>query len=688
MPRKLYARASKANTKRFCEARIQDQLTEIRDVLNVFHSTRYNSCHVLPAVHIDENNVPENNIIVEETLLYNIPNHQNEGTESSEYSSSNDLDDKVDSNIEYLRDRPVQDVEAYLLNFLKEWGVRDVSFHKIDQLLAGLRIIFPCLPKSYKTLLHTSRSVNIKEVGQGLMWYKTIKANLDEILTDDYLQNNNQIVMDINIDGVQLYKSTDDQFWPILGCLIGDRFPFIIGIWYGNAKPDDLEGYLSDFIAEVKNLTSNGYDFHGTNISFSIDNYILDAPARQFVKGIHSHNSTFCCEKCTVEGVRHKNRQVFLNDKAPLRTDESFRNRDQIEHHKYMSPLERDLQCGMVSTFRLDPMHLVYAGVFKRWLQFLFGIVITRGKINNRAKSQLSLEMLHCSSWVPIEFNRRPRCLSKISKYKATELRRILLYDGVRIFKNTLPPNIYKNYLLLHSAIYILSSLTLVQNPNMLNAAQEILKEFVKHSSKIFGKCFVVYNVHCLIHLADECRNHGTLESFSAFKFENFMGVMKRHLRSTYKPLHQLIKRDAETKGQLVPKKDRDESNKILLKNKCKRQNDFEGEQFNTIVLYGVTLTNNNTNSCFKTKCGKIIILDMIIRTPQNDIFLLGYRFLEQEDYYNFPIASSELGIVKVSRLQSERTAYKIKHFFCKCVLFPDNNETFVCIPLVHCNNH
>ncbi|XP_036149058.1 uncharacterized protein LOC118647730 isoform X2 [Monomorium pharaonis] len=135
----------------------------------------------------------------------------------------------------------------------------------------------------------------------------------------------------------------------------------------------------------------------------------------------------------------------------------------------------------------LDLMHLVYLGVFKRWLQFLFGVhVTTIGKINNAAKSQLSLEMLRYSSWVPMEFNRRPRSFCELSKYKATELRRILLYDGVRISKNILPSNLYNNYLLLHSGIYILSSPSTVQNPVMLDAAHEILKEFINHSSQIF----------------------------------------------------------------------------------------------------------------------------------------------------------------------------------------------------------
>lgn len=655
MTRKRYAKASKVNAKRFCEAKIEDRLTEVKNILDLLDGERFNVSHISSAVCINESNNVQNNDLIVEKELYNLSNCETDKDadyEYSEHSSSDELENNTEIEIEYLRNCSVYDKEAYLLNFLTEWGVRDVSFKKMDKLLAGLRVIFPSLPKSYKTILSTPRTVNIKEVGQGLMWYKSIKVNLDEILTDDYLENNNQIIVDINIDGVQLYKSTDDQFWPILGCLKGKRFPFIIGVWYGYSKPDDLEGYLSDFIEEIKNLTTNGYNFCGKNITFDIGNYILDAPARQFVKGIHSHNSAFSCEKCTIIGHRHRNRQVFLHDNAPLRTDESFHNRDQPEHHKYNSPLERDLQHGMVSTFRLDPMHLVYLGVFKRWLQFLFGVHVTTGKINNAAKCQLSLEMLRCSSWVPMEFNRRPRSFCEISKYKATELRRILLYDGVRIFKKILHSNMYKNYLLLHSGIYILSSPSAVQNPVMLNAAQEILKEFVNHSSQIFDKCFVVYNIHCLIHLVDECRNHGTLESFSAFKYESFMGIMKRYLRSTYKPLHQLIKRDAETKGQFVQKKDTDESNTILLKDQYDGDDIIQGEQFQTVVLYGITLTKKNeANSCFKTKNGDIIILDNVIRTPQNQIFLMGYKFLKQENYYNFPIASSELGIMKVSCL-------------------------------------
>lgn len=639
--------------------------------------------HVLPVAPIDQDNNEENtNLIHEDSLVDDPPHH-----DVAEYNENNNdaSEDEATIDIANLRSPPGDNErETYLLHFLKEWGVRGVAFKKLDELLAGLRVLFPGLPKSHKSLFDSRCIVNIKKVGQGLLWYKGIKINLAEVLTDNYVQENNEILMDVNIDGVELYKSADDQFWPILGCLKGNNYPFIISVWYGHSKPNNLEGYLSDFIEEVRDLTNNGYNFHGNNIVFRIHNYILDAPARQFVKAIQSHNSTFACEKCTVRGVRYKGREIFLDNNAALRTDEAFHNRQQPEHHKGDSPLE-DLQTKMVSEFRLEPMHLVYAGVFKRWLHFLFDVV-TIAKINNRAKYQLAIEMLHCSTWVPLEFNRRPRSIYEMPKYKATEMRRILLYDGVRIFKDTLPVNTYKNYLLLHCGIYILSNPILVQDPIMLHAAENILEEFVRHSTQIFGRSFVVYNVHSLLHLVDECRNHGTLESFSAFKYENFLGVIKRYLRSAYKPLQQLIKRDGETKGRLIQKKDTDDSENIILQKQHNRDGNVDGEQFQIVILCGVTLKRDEANSCFKTKSGDVIILDNISKTFQNQIFLIGYRFTKQENYYDFPIPSSKLGILKVSHLEKYTTAYRIKEFFCKCVIFPDN-ETFVCIPLVHCNN-
>lgn len=51
--------------------------------------------------------------------------------------------------------------------------------------------------------------------------------------------------------------------------------------------------------------------------------------------------------------------------------------------------------------------------------------------------------------------------------------------------------------------------------------AEVFINEFVEHTKQVYGDHFVVYNVHSLTHLVDECREHGLIDSFGAFPFEN-----------------------------------------------------------------------------------------------------------------------------------------------------------------------
>jgi len=50
-----------------------------------------------------------------------------------------------------------------------------------------------------------------------------------------------------------------------------------------------------------------------------------------------------------------------------LRTDELFRNQEQPYHHQGRSPL-LNIEALLVSQFRLDGLHLIDLGVFKRFL--------------------------------------------------------------------------------------------------------------------------------------------------------------------------------------------------------------------------------------------------------------------------------------------------------------------------------
>ena len=331
-------------------------------------------------------------------------------------------------------------------------------------------------------------------------------------------------------------------------------------------------------------------------------------------------------------------------------------------------------------------MHLIYQGVYKRLLEFLIGRGNRAGLLTEAEVNELSNTIDEILPWIPSDFNRKHiRNFEFFSKFKVTELRRMLFYDSLVLLCN-IRPSLWKCFLLLHAGTYILASPTLVLQ--YADLANTFLRQFVKVAAHALGKHFVVYNVHSIIHVAEECRNHGHLDNFGAFKYENFLGTVRKILRSTYKPLQQLARRDKETKGHLAKPKSDLKDREIILSLPHSRDNNIVGEQYFSIELggkAGTVLKVAKADSCFKTKAGDIAILTNVIKSPEGEIFLAGHKFSVVEDYYDYPCPSSLLGIHKVSSLEEEERRWKLSKYCCKCVLLPCSETAYVSIPLLHC---
>lgn len=505
--------------------------------MNIMHSDEDLSTEVGSVMNITDNNVDSEDSRSDLTI----------SSDNSNSDSENNTDIE-EERPEYLQFTDENERGQYVVKILREWvqegGI--MSMRKLNSLLKKLHRVFPIIPLSYKTLLQTPSQININEVSGGELWYKGIACNLDLMNLDEYLQNFNEILIDINIDGLPLFKSSSQRFWPILGKLVKSKNePFIIAIFKGNKDPD-MSNLLNDFVREMVDLRRNGYVRNGISYRLSIRHYILDAPARSKVKCCIEHGGYCACEKCEVVGHYIDNRMTYIEMDEKLRTDQSFFNQEQPNHHTGHSPLEV-IEAGLVSQFRLDSLHLVYLGVFKR-------LILAWKKWNGPWKlhyntiAEISQKLVKLKSSCPRDFNRPPRTLTELSFFKATEFRRLLLYDGILIFKDSVTDAVYKHFLLLHCAIYILSSSSLVQTH--YNYANILLRTFISHSAAIYGKKFIVYNVHSLSHLSNECETHGKLDDFSAFQFENKLQSIKASLKSGYKPLQQAAFRDLE-KGQI-----------------------------------------------------------------------------------------------------------------------------------------
>ena len=56
--------------------------------------------------------------------------------------------------------------------------------------------------------------------------------------------------------------------------------------------------------------------------------------------------------------------------------------------------------------------------------------------------------------------------------------------------------------------------------------ANDCLKYFAFEFGEIYGTNHLIYCVHNLVHLAGDCLIHGPLDSFSAFPFETYLGII------------------------------------------------------------------------------------------------------------------------------------------------------------------
>ena len=70
------------------------------------------------------------------------------------------------------------------------------------------------------------------------------------------LRNSFTLHLQINIDGLPLFKSSNTQIWLILGLVTNMemKVPIIIGLFSGVKKPSSSIEYLKEFAEDLKNF--------------------------------------------------------------------------------------------------------------------------------------------------------------------------------------------------------------------------------------------------------------------------------------------------------------------------------------------------------------------------------------------------------------------------------------------------
>ena len=76
--------------------------------------------------------------------------------------------------------------------------------------------------------------------------------------------------------------------------------------------------------------------------------------------------------------------------------------------------------------------------------------------------------------------------------------------------------------------------------------AEKLLINFVQNFRIIYGDNQLMYNVHTLVHMVQDCRMYGALDNVSAFPFENKLGIIKKLIHKPHNPIAQIINRCEE----------------------------------------------------------------------------------------------------------------------------------------------
>jgi hypothetical protein len=347
---------------------------------------------------------------------------------------------------------------------------------------------------------------------------------------------------------------------------------------------------------------------------------------------------------------------TYVKTNCVPRSDESFRAQSNKEHHKSVSPF-CELSIDMIHAFPIDYMHQCNLGVTKKlMLTWMSGPLKTR--LSSSQINQISINLKNFRPFIPSEFARRPRDLRHVRLWKATEYRQFQMYTGQFVLRDVLPKEMYEHFMCLTVALCILMNPLLVQNH--WQYAKSLLEYFIVQSAKVYGRKFVTYNVHSLIHLPDVALRYGCIENCSAYPFENYMQNIKKLVKCGPNPLVQIDRRLAELR-QIV--------SASLGKKKHTR------------------VESSSPNNCFTLKSGKFCLVNKIIHGEHNSLQVLCEVFHKTKAEFDDPCDSRILGIRRVDFRHAEMKILPVNDLYRKGMFIKMNARTGVVVPLIHHND-
>ncbi|CAG9782322.1 unnamed protein product [Diatraea saccharalis] len=176
----------------------------------------------------------------------NVLNYSDFSEEDNSLKSSDESSEEFDKDDQFRQD-------------LKKWAITcNVAHDTVKKVCEIINRRLPhILPKDPRTFLQT-KTISLIPLDKGFYWHNGVTEQLKKYL-ELLIIIPESISLNINIDGLPIYKSSREQVWSILCNIFEIPYlsPFAVGIYSGKGKPQDLEGYFRPFVTEMKELLRN-----------------------------------------------------------------------------------------------------------------------------------------------------------------------------------------------------------------------------------------------------------------------------------------------------------------------------------------------------------------------------------------------------------------------------------------------
>jgi hypothetical protein len=357
-------------------------------------------------------------------------------------------------------------------------------------------------------------------------------------------------------DGVQLFKSAQQSFWPVLlavtglppGIRMNAENILLAGIWQGPVKPP-MNVILGQVIDCIEKLEVHGIRFQSPDgmklLRAKLLLAVFDLPAKALATNFVQFNGYYSCTYCLDKGDRRGNTHIF-----PPGENHTARSKACIDNHATEAERKGRTVYGVkgksvLSTcinictdVPIDYMHAVLEGVAKRLLStFLDSKYHNYRFYLGNVTKEIDRRMLAIKP--PEEFRRSPRSVSTLKHWKASEFRAWLLFYSIPVLGDLLPPDYSYHLSLLVSSMHILLGDAI--EVDELDKARASLELFFTLVPQLYSSEMCTANMHSLVHLSEMVVNWGPLWCYSCFGFESMNGHLRKNCHGTRYVIPQLI---------------------------------------------------------------------------------------------------------------------------------------------------